>query len=163
MPNDIAIRTDIRCGDLGRIIELHGTAYEKLPGFGLRFEAFVARTIAEYVLDNASKGRVWLAERGDRLVGCTAIALRDDGLAQLRWVLVDDSARGLGLGGRLVDEALAYCRRQGCRRVFLETTDGLPESSALYDKLGFSVIADDTIEMWDGPRPRIHMELGLEP
>ena len=54
-PRDIAgirIRDELRCGDLGRIITLHGVAYEPMVGFGLRFEAYVAKTIAEYVLDN---------------------------------------------------------------------------------------------------------------
>ena len=101
MKDGIDIRHELRCGDLGRIVTLHGECYEPLPGFGLRFEAFVARTIAEFVLDNEANGRVWLAERGETLVGCTAIALRDDDRAQLRWVLVDPSARGIGLGRRL--------------------------------------------------------------
>jgi hypothetical protein len=63
----------VRCGDLGRIVTLHGEAYEGLPGFGLKFEAYVAKTIAEYVLDNSARGRAWLAERDGRLHGdCAA-------------------------------------------------------------------------------------------
>jgi len=138
MSGEISIRSDLRTGDLGRIIELHEAAYDALNGFGLRFEAHVARTIAEYVLDNESRGRIWLAERGDRLVGCTAIVLRDNHVGQLRWVLVDQSARGLGLGKTLVGHALNYCRAQDCQSVVLETTDGLPESQFLYEKLGFT-------------------------
>lgn len=161
MAEDISIRTDLRAGDLGRIIELHGRAYDSLPGFGLPFEAFVAQTIAEYVLNNEGRGCLWLAERGGELVGCTAIVLRDNQAGQLRWVLVDHSARGLGLGGRLVDAALSYCREQECRSIFLETTDGLPESQALYEKLGFVVTSDEIDELWDGPRPLIVMRLEL--
>ena len=52
------IRTELRCGDLGRIIALHGEVYEPLGGYGLRFEAFVARTIAEFILDNDARDRV---------------------------------------------------------------------------------------------------------
>jgi len=101
MSDEIQIRSDLRAGDLGRVIELHGTCYDDLPGFGLSFEAYVARTIAEYVLDNQARGRLWLAEQGSRLIGCTAIALRDNGVGQLRWVLVDQSARGMGLASSL--------------------------------------------------------------
>ena len=98
MSNDISVRNELHAGDLGRIIALHGECYDTLPGFGLTFEAYVARTIAEYILDTGAKGRIWMAERAGQLIGCTAIVLRDENRGQLRWVLVDQSARGLGLG-----------------------------------------------------------------
>lgn len=161
MSADIAIRTELRPGDLGRVIELHGRCYEELPGFGLPFEAFVAQTIAEYVLGAGKQGCLWLAERGDELVGCTAIVLREGKRAQLRWVLVDQSARGIGLGKQLVHAALDYSRAQGCASIFLETTDGLPESQALYEKLGFQETANDVVDLWDGPRALIVMEMDL--
>ncbi len=72
--DQIQIRTDIHCGDLGRIISLHGVNYEPLGGYGLAFEAYVAKTIAEYVLENHSKGRIWIAEQDGAIVGCAAIA-----------------------------------------------------------------------------------------
>lgn len=157
----IEIRHDLRAGDLGRVIALHGKCYDELPGFGLAFEAFVARTIAEYVLDNGESGRIWLAERGGQLVGCTAIVLRDDRRGQLRWVLVAPEARGLGVGRQLVERALGYCRDHECTEVFLETTDGLPESQALYESLGFAVVSNETQDLWDGVRPLIVMSLDL--
>ena len=161
MPNDISIRHELRSGDLGRIVSLHGEAYAQLSGFGRRFEAYVASTIAEYVLDNDARGRIWLAERGSELVGCTAIALRKDNTAQLRWVVVMPSARGAGIGGTLVGKALAYCREQDRQSVHLYTTDGLPESQSLYEKLGFRITSDASEELWDGPRPLIRMQLEL--
>jgi len=127
--DDITIRHDLRVGDLGRIIALHGEVYDAMPGYGLAFEAYVARTIAEYYLDAGGAGRIWLAERDGKLIGCAAMVLRDGGLGQLRWVLVDPSARGIGLGKDLVNCTLDYAREIGCSRIFLETTDGLPESN----------------------------------
>ena len=162
MSSEISLRSGLRAGDLGRIIELHGKAYDALPGYGLTFEAYVARTIAEYILDNRANGCIWLAERDDQLIGCTAIVLRDEHLAQLRWVLVDESARGLGLGGQLVDAALEYCRAKGCQSIVLDTTDGLPESRALYEKLGFRVTSDETQELWNGLRRLLQMQLDLD-
>jgi len=161
MSHNIEIRDELRTGDLGRIIALHGKCYSALPGFGIAFEAFVARTIAEYVLETGANGRIWLAERDRELVGCTAIVLRDKRQAQLRWVLVDESARGAGLGKELVSRALKFARDNACSRVILETTDGLPESQALYEQLGFTVAANSEEELWDGPRPLIVMELPL--
>lgn len=161
MTNAINIHYELRVGDLGRIIALHGEVYDALPGYGLRFEAYVARTVAEYVLDASGIGRIWLAERDGKLVGCSAMILRDGNLGQLRWVLVDASARGVGLGKDLVNRALDYARDSGCTRVFLETTDGLPESQQLYEQIGFEVTSDVREELWDGVRPLIRMELAL--
>ena len=162
MSDEISIRTELRSGDLGRIVSLHGEAYEPLGGYGLRFEAFVGRTIAEYVLDNNARGQIWLAERENCLVGCAAIVLRSGNHAQLRWVVVDPSERGRGLGIQLMNSALAYCRDQGCAVVVLETTDGLPESQAMYERLGFHVTSETIEELWDGARPLILMELVLK-
>jgi GNAT superfamily N-acetyltransferase len=161
MTADIEIRHDLRPGDLGRIVALHGECYDALPGFGLTFEAFVARTLAEYVLDSGANGRIWLAEREGQLIGCTAIVLRDDQRAQLRWVLVDPTARGAGLGKGLVNRALEFSRDNACTRMFLETTDGLPESQQLYEALGFEVISKEAKMLWDGVRPLILMQLDL--
>ena len=120
LPHNISVRDELRPGDLGRIIALHGKCYESLPGFGLAFEAYVARTVAEYILDSGAKGRIWIAEKDDQLVGCTAIVLREENRGQLRWVLVDQSMRGIGLGKQLVNAALRYCRDNGCKKFFLK-------------------------------------------
>ena len=162
MSDDITIRHDLRVGDLGRIIALHGEVYDAMPGYGLAFEAYVARTIAEYYLDAGGAGRIWLAERDGKIIGCAAMVLRDGGLGQLRWVLVDSSARGIGLGKGLVNSALDYARDNACSSAFLETTDGLPESQHLYEALGFEVVSDVREELWDGVRPLIRMELPLK-
>jgi len=161
MTANIEIRDDLRAGDLGRIVALHGECYESLPGFGLTFEAFVARTLSEYILEAGANGRIWLAERDGQLIGCTAIVLRDNQQAQLRWVLVDPTARGVGLGKELVNRALAFSRDNACTHMFLETTDGLPESQQLYETLGFKVISNEPEMLWDGVRPLILMQLDL--
>ena len=160
MDDSYTIRSELRPGDIGRIIELHGTAYDP-ESFGLPFEAFVARTLADFFLDDAGLGRLWIAEREERLVGCTAIVHRADRQAQLRWVLLDEAARGRGLGRHLVETALNYCRAQGMTGVYLETTDGLDASSGLYESLGFRVTDAREAELWAGPRTLIIMRLDL--
>jgi GNAT superfamily N-acetyltransferase len=161
MNDELTIRSELRVGDLGRIATLHGETYDPLGGYGLRFEAYVGQTVAEFVLGSDARGKVWLAERGGRLVGCAAIVLRDNDVGQLRWVVVDPAERGNGLGGRLVQSALAYCRDKGCNSIVLETTDGLPESQAMYEKLGFRTFFNEVEELWDGPRALIKMQLEL--
>ena len=161
MSDEITIRDELRPGDLGRIVALHGESYEPLGGYGLRFEAYVGRTLAEYVLENDGRGRVWLAEKAGQLVGCAAIVRRGEGVSQLRWVVVAPSTRGQGLGAKLMSRSLDYARDQNSKAVILETTDGLPESQALYEKLGFRVTSNSIEELWDGKRTLICMKLDL--
>lgn len=150
MERDITIRTGLRPGDIGRIIALHGEAYiDEKTHFGLNFEAFVARTVAEFVLENKASGQVWLAERGGRLVGCTAIVDRGD-RGQLRWILLSPEARGAGLGRNLIDRAMAYANEQShWREVFLETTEGLDASMSIYSKLGFEIVSQTQEKLWN--------------
>ena len=161
MSDTITIRHELQCGDLGRLISLHSEAYEPLGGYGLGFEAFVSRTVAEFFLDNNANGRVWLAERAGELVGCSAISLRDGDIAQLRWLVVDPSTRGNGLGHELVERSLAYAREQQCRSVVLETTDSLPVAQALYENLGFRITSSSLKDLWGDVRPAISMQLDL--
>jgi N-acetylglutamate synthase-like GNAT family acetyltransferase len=162
MFNELSIRHELRCGDLGRIVSLHGETYESLGAYGLRFEAFVAQTIADFVLRDEAKGRIWLAERSGNLVGCAAMILRKNNTGQLRWVVVDPAERGNGLGKDLVARALAYCSDQNCVSVHLETTDGLPESEKMYEKFGFHVTSNTTEDLWDGKRSLVRMQMNLK-
>lgn len=149
MTGDVTIRTELQPGDLGRIVTLHGEGYAREAGhFGIAFEAFVARTIAEYVIDNAARGRIWLAEREGALVGCTAMVDRG-GRGQLRWVIVSPEARGLGVGKTLVSQAMAYAAEQGWSEVYLETTSGLPASMEIYLRLGFEIAGEEHVELWN--------------
>lgn len=149
MTSDISIRTELRHGDLGRIITLHGEGYAQAEGFSrLTFEAYVARTLADFVIDNKAKGRIWLAERNGDLVGCSAMVDRG-GKGQLRWVIVSPKARGTGLGKTLVDAAMTYAKEQDWSEVYLETTTGLPASMDIYQRLGFEVESEEEAELWN--------------
>ena len=155
------IRTELAAGDLGKIITLHGQVYDHEEGFGLPFEAFVAKTVAEFILDNDGRGRIWLAERHDEIVGCIAIARRDGERGQLRWLVVKPTERGRGIGRTLFDAAMDYCRRERLEAVYLETTPGLDASMHLYVSSGFRVVRDTTERLWAGDRRLIVMEKPL--
>jgi len=94
MSDEVTFRHELVPRDLGRIISLHGKAYEPLDVYALRFEAYVGQTIAEFVLNYNARGRIWLVEQADNLLGCAAMVLRSEGVAQRRWVVVAPSARG---------------------------------------------------------------------
>ena len=134
----VTVRHDLRPGDMGRVIAMHGVLYAEEYGFDHGFEAYDAETVAEFgQLARLGLDRLWVAELGSRLVGSIAILGRDDGAAQLRWFLVDPEARGRGLGRRLIDEALAFCRAAGYRSVYLCTVTGLDAAARLYVAAGF--------------------------
>lgn len=134
----IIIRHDLRPGDLGRVAELHGVLYAEEYGFDHRFEAYVAETIGEFGRAiRPEKDRLWLAERDGRLVGSIGIVGRDEGAAQLRWVLVHPDARGHGLGRRLMQTALTFCHQAEYRSVFLRTVSPLVAAARLYLSFGF--------------------------
>ena len=132
------VRHDLRPGDMGRVIALHGVLYAEEYGFNHGMEAYVAETMAEFGrLARPGLDRLWVAERDGQMVASIAIIGREDSLAQLRWFLVHPDARGCGLGRHLVGESLAFCRAAGYRSVYLWTVGGLDAAARLYLAVGF--------------------------
>ena len=131
-------------GDLGWIIERHGALYAREHGWDATFEHFVVRIIAEYVEagDDGRRG-AWIADMGGRRVGCIACTPLDATVAQLRLFLVEPSARGQGLGSRLVDECMRFARRAGYQRVTLWTYDVLSDARRIYQRAGFTLVSEE--------------------
>jgi ribosomal protein S18 acetylase RimI-like enzyme len=148
VPGTIALRTELRPGDVGMIIHLHGVIYSRERGFDPTFEAYIAGPIAEFVRAGSPRQRIWIAERGSRIVGCVAIVAANPRTAQLRWFLVDPAARGSGLGKRLLHEAVTFCRECGYTDVFLWTESALTIASRLYQSVGFRKTEEKPGRMW---------------
>lgn len=144
----VTIRTHLVPGDLGGIICLHGVVYAQEQGFDTTFEAYVAGPLAEFVRCRTDRERLWIAERGNRLVGCIAIVGTSDKEAQLRWFLVDPSARGFGLGRRLIQEAVEFCKHCGYGTVFLGTVSALTVAARLYRSFGFEKLEENPARQW---------------
>src|SRR5215472_7717274 len=126
------LRHDLRPGDLGSVVALHGTLYAREYGFDPTFEAYVAGPLSDFVRAADPRSRLWLAEQGERIVGCVAVVAASPQVAQLRWFLVDPSARGTGLGKRLLREALAFCESCEYTSVVLWTERSLTAAAHLY-------------------------------
>jgi len=88
------------------------------------------------------------AEAYPTIVGSIAIVEDSDEIAQLRWFLLTPELRGKGVGKRLVEEALGFCREQGYKQVYLWTTADLENAARLYTTAGFKLIEDETHEIW---------------
>src|SRR5438128_2017040 len=144
----LTVRTDLRPGDLGSIIHLHGVLYAREYGFDATFEAYVAGPLAEFVRSSSPRERLWIAERDNRIVGCVAIVAASPETAQLRWFLVDPSARGMGLGRKLLHEAVVFARECGYRNVILWTVRALTAAAHLYRAVGFRMVEEIPGRKW---------------
>ena len=163
MTRPIALRTELRPGDIGHVVQRHGLLYALERGWDHTFEAYVAQPLAEFALSNdAGREQLWLAEDGERIVGSIAIVDAGGDDAQLRWFLVEPDCRGMGVGTRLMTAALDFCRATSRRRVFLWTVRGLDDAARLYTSAGFRLTETSPSVRWGASvvEERWDLELG---
>lgn len=142
-------------GDLGWIVARHGALYAAEFGWGIGFEALVAEVVADFAA-GAARGddglRGWIASVGDAPAGCVLSVRGDEpGDAKLRLLLVEPFARGLGVGGALIDAVVDHAREHGDRRVVLWTNHPLTGARRLYERRGFTLIAEEPHSDWGVP------------
>jgi GNAT superfamily N-acetyltransferase len=138
-------------GAIGRIITLHADFYSKLVGFGLPFEAKVARELTDFCERyDADRDGLWLATENGNVEASIAIDgshAATDG-THLRWFIASDATRGTGIGAELMTLAMAFCQSRHYKSVYLNTFAGLDAARHLYEKHGFILVHEQRGTMW---------------
>jgi len=144
----VILRTH-RPGDIGWVVERHGLLYSQEYGWNERFEALVARIAADFIDQlEPSRESCWIAERDGTRLGCVFLVQDREHstpslpTARLRLLLVEPSARGLGLGRTLVQQCTTFARSVEYRRIILWTNSVLTSARRIYEQEGYRLLRE---------------------
>ncbi|MRH90030.1 GNAT family N-acetyltransferase [Nocardia sp. SYP-A9097] len=128
-------------GDHGWVIARNAALYAREYGWNGEYESLVARIVADFLNSHdPQRERAWIAEYEGAPVGCVYCMRETDSTARLRLLLVEPSARGLGMGGALVEQCLRFATTAGYREIVLWTNDVLTAARHIYQRVGFELV-----------------------
>jgi len=136
-------------GELGFVAAQHMEFYMKEYSLDASFEYYLFEGMTNF-LKNRDSGTAgfWVADHNGTVVGSIAIDREDEKTAKLRWFLVHPEFQGQGIGRRLMDQAIEFCRLNLYHRIFLWTFSELRSARHLYELYGFSPTEEVRHEIW---------------
>ncbi|WP_238926858.1 bifunctional helix-turn-helix transcriptional regulator/GNAT family N-acetyltransferase [Achromobacter xylosoxidans] len=139
-------------GCIGDVAALHARYYAQAAGFGVVFERLVATGLAAFAESLPAPGKnLWRYTDGNRTLASIAI---DSDLAarsaHLRWFIVDESLRGMGVGRALLARAMAFVDTLDIDETYLWTFKGLDAARHLYESSGFVLTQEAEGTQWGG-------------
>jgi DNA-binding MarR family transcriptional regulator/GNAT superfamily N-acetyltransferase len=160
----VPIIREHRPGDMGWVIGAHGRLYAEDYGWDISFEALVAEIAAKFLREfKPGRERCFIAELDGQPVGSAFVVQDDQTTAKLRLVIVEKRAHGLGLGKRLVREAIGFARAAGYERMVLWTNDILHAARGIYVGEGFRLVAEEKHHSFGQDLVGQNWELDLRP
>jgi DNA-binding MarR family transcriptional regulator/predicted N-acetyltransferase YhbS len=151
-----------QAGDIGWIIARHASLYAQEYNFDSRFETMVTQVAGDFLAHHdPARERCWIAERDGVNLGSVLLVRKSDEIAKLRLLIVEPSARGLGIGRRLVAECIDFAHEAGYRGITLWTNDILVAARAIYQRAGFSLVASAPHADFGPPMVGEHWDLSL--
>ena len=157
-----AVLRGLRPGDMGWVVERHGAIYADELGWDGDFEALVARIVADYHAGfRPGRESAWIAEVDGARAGCIFCCQRDASTAQLRILLVEPWARGLGIGSRLVAACTSFAAEAGYDTLVLWTNDVLLSARRIYEAAGFRLVDEERHHSFGHDLVGQHWELAL--
>lgn len=134
----------LRVGDVGWITHRQGVLYAEEYGWDATYEALVAEILGAFVKSfDARREGAWIAEVDGNIVGSVFLVRASEQVAKLRLLYVEPTARGLGIGRKLVSSCIEGARERGYRTLTLWTNDVLTSARRIYEALGFALTAEE--------------------
>ncbi len=133
-----------RPGDIGWVISRQAELYAGEYGWDGTYEALAAEICAAFIRNfREDREHCWIAELDGDRVGAVFLVYQNDEVGKLRLLHVEASARGLGVGSKLVDACIEKARAAGYRKLVLWTNDILSSARKIYQAKGFKLIEEE--------------------
>ncbi|HET6569813.1 MAG TPA: GNAT family N-acetyltransferase [Rhodothermales bacterium] len=111
--------------------------YARIITEHLCFQRFAEELEALPLMYGAPTGALLLARSAGQDVGCVGIRRLDEDACEMKRLYVKPAFRGLGIGKRLVEAAVAQAQLLGYSIMRLDTLDTMAPARALYEAVGF--------------------------